>query len=240
MTSKVYQAINKVQAALAKCGITKDRKNQQQGYQFRGIDDVYNVLSPLMAEHQLCILPMVLSRECVERTSSKGGALFYTYVEVEFQIVSAEDASIHKVKTFGEAMDSADKSLNKAMSAAYKYMAMMTFAIPTEGDNDADSTTHEVAPKKEQSKPEPKPEPKTESKFVAAYEPVSAFIRAAGCKSPNDAQLLLKFVHKDGDLIKAQKDAAHCAEIMAQVAVATTSYGTPANVFAAAKKVGTA
>jgi hypothetical protein len=30
------------------------------------------------------------------------------------------------------------------MSAAYKYAAIQTFCIPTEGDNDADSTTHEV------------------------------------------------------------------------------------------------
>jgi hypothetical protein len=29
---KVYQAINKVQAELAKLGIGKDRKNQAQGY----------------------------------------------------------------------------------------------------------------------------------------------------------------------------------------------------------------
>ena len=41
-------------------------------------------------------------------------------------------------------MDSGDKATNKAMSAAYKYAAMQAFAIPTEGDNDADSTTHEV------------------------------------------------------------------------------------------------
>jgi hypothetical protein len=43
-------------------------------------------------------------------------------------------------------MDSGDKATNKAMSAAYKYAAFMAFAIPTEGDNDADATTHDVAP----------------------------------------------------------------------------------------------
>jgi hypothetical protein len=45
-------------------------------------------------------------------------------------------------------MDSGDKATNKAMSAAYKYMAFQTFAIPTEGENDADHQTHEVATKK--------------------------------------------------------------------------------------------
>lgn len=144
-TSKlVYRSINDVQADLAKEGISKDRKNDQQGYKFRGIDDVYNALSPLLAKHRLCILPRVLKRECVERTNAKGTALFYVTVEVEFDFVSSEDGSMHTIKTFGEAMDSADKATNKAMSAAFKYAAFQAFAIPTEADNDADKTTHEV------------------------------------------------------------------------------------------------
>jgi hypothetical protein len=143
-TAKVYEAIARVTAELSKVGIEKNRKNVQQGYSFRGIDDVYCALSPLLAKHQLCILPRVMSREQVERTTAKGGVLFYTTVHMEFDMVSAEDGSKHTISMVGEAMDSGDKSSNKAMSAAYKYAAMQTFAIPTEGDNDADSTTHEV------------------------------------------------------------------------------------------------
>ena len=145
---KVYQAINRVQSALSKTGITKDRTNTQgSGYKFRGIDDVYNAIAPLLAEHGLCILPRVLPRTCEERTSKSGGALFYVTVEAEFDFVAAEDGSKHTCKTFGEAMDSGDKATNKAMSAAYKYAAFQAFSIPTESDNDADAKTHEVAAK---------------------------------------------------------------------------------------------
>ena len=145
-TMQVYKAINAVQAELSTVGITKDRRNMQgNGYNFRGIDDVYNTIAPLLAKHGLCILPRVLARECVERVSQKGGALFYITVEVEFDFVSAEDGSKHTVKTFGEAMDSGDKATNKAMSAAYKYAAFQAFSIPTEADNDADAHTHAVA-----------------------------------------------------------------------------------------------
>lgn len=145
---QVYSAINAVQASLSAVGISKDRKNTQPGanYQFRGIDDVLNALSPLLAEHKLVILPRVLRREFVERQAKSGNALFYVTVQCEFDIVSATDGSKHTVSTFGEAMDSGDKATNKAMSAAYKYMAIQSFAIPTEGDNDADATTHQVAP----------------------------------------------------------------------------------------------
>ena len=132
---KIYKAINAVQADLAISGISKDRKNAMQGYSFRGIDDVYNALSPLLAKHGLCILPRILNRICEERHTAKGGIIFYVTVEAEFDFVSAEDGSKHIVRTFGEAMDSADKATNKAMSAAYKYAAFQAFAIPTEGED---------------------------------------------------------------------------------------------------------
>ena len=142
---KVYQAINAVQGALSKEGIAKSRRNTQgSGYNFRGIDDVYNALAPLLATHQLVIVPRMLTRTCEERQSKSGGALFYVTVEAEFDFVSAEDGSKHTARTFGEAMDSGDKATNKAMSAAYKYAAFQTFAIPTEGNPDADAETHEV------------------------------------------------------------------------------------------------
>ena len=133
----VYQAINAVQKALTKTGIAKDRTAQQgANFKFRGIDDVYNALAPLLAANGLCILPRMLSRKRDERQSTAGKALFYVTVEAEFDFVSAEDGSRHVVKTFGEAMDSGDKATNKAMSAAYKYACLQAFSIPTEGDND--------------------------------------------------------------------------------------------------------
>ncbi len=150
----VYKAIAAVQAELAREGISKNRNNAQQGYKFRGIDDVYNALAPILAKHGLCVLPRCKSREVVERVNQKGTALFYVTVEAEFDFVCAEDGSKHTVgPMYGEAMDSGDKATNKAMSAAYKYAAMQAFAIPTEGDNDADATTHEVQPIKREGQP---------------------------------------------------------------------------------------
>ena len=87
-----------------------------------------------------------MTRETTERATKSGSTLFYTVLEVEFDFVSSEDGSTHTIRTIGEAMDSADKSTNKAMSAAYKYACLQAFCIPTEGDNDADATTHDVAP----------------------------------------------------------------------------------------------
>ena len=128
---------------------------------FSGIDDIYNSLAPLLAQNSLCILPRVISRTCEERKSQKGGALFYVTVDAEFDFVAASDGSKHTVRIFGEAMDRSDKATNKAMSAAYKYACFQTFCIPTEGDNDADFTSHEV--QEESREPVKKEQPKTAS-----------------------------------------------------------------------------
>lgn len=149
----IYKTIAAVAADLAKEGISKSRKNTTQGYAFRGIDEVLNALAPVLTKHGLVILPRILSRECTERETKSGGTLFSVVVEAAFDFVAASDGSLHTVRTYGEAMDSADKATNKAMSAAYKYAAFQAFCIPTEGDNDADATTHDPAPRQASAHP---------------------------------------------------------------------------------------
>ena len=144
----VYEAIASITAALSKTGIAKGRKTQQGGgasFAFRGIDDVLNALSPQLAEHKLCIFPRITDRASVERQTKSGGALFYTTVSAAFDFVSAVDGSRHTAETIGEAMDSGDKSTNKAMSIAYKYCIFLTFCVPIEGTPDADGEVHEVS-----------------------------------------------------------------------------------------------
>lgn len=187
-TPKVYTAIAAVMADVSREGIAKDRKNEQQKYKFRGIDDVYNALSPILAKNGLCVLPRVLSRDVIERRSSAGSALFYTTVEVEFDFVAASDGSTHVVKTFGEAMDSGDKATNKAMSAAYKYACMQAFCIPTEGDNDADATTHTVAAKEPPEAPEKPTLPKTRARepYAKLEAALDAFVQPGADANAND------------------------------------------------------
>ena len=144
----ILQALLAVQGDIGAEGIAKGRRNQQQGYNFRGIDDIYNALNPIYTKNGLFVLPRMLERTQEERTARSGSALFYVTVTAEFDFTAAADGSFRTVRTYGEAMDAADKATNKAMSAAYKYAVMQTFAIPTEGEeNDADATTPEPLPR---------------------------------------------------------------------------------------------
>lgn len=142
----VYKAIAGVAKDLSEVGISKGSRNQQQGFQFRGIDAVYNALSPALVKNGLVILPRITERTVSERVTQKGGVLFYVVVKAEFDFVATEDGSKHTVITFGEAMDSGDKATNKAMSIAYKYAAFQAFCIPTEETaQDADAFIHQPA-----------------------------------------------------------------------------------------------
>lgn len=144
----VYKAISAVAGDLAAEGIKKGSKNQQQGFMFRGIDAVYNALAPALVKHGLLILPRITERTITERTTAKGGVVFYVVVKAEFDFVATEDGSKHTVTTYGEAMDSGDKATNKAMSIAFKYAAFQAFCIPTEETAiDADAEVHHVPPR---------------------------------------------------------------------------------------------
>lgn len=145
----VYVALSAMVESFSKVGLAKTRENTQgPKFKFRGIDELMNAASPLLAEHKLLVLPRVLSREVSERTTASGTVLFTVALDVEFDFVSAVDGSKHTVRTRGEAFDSGDKATNKAMSAAMKYALLQSWCIPLEGDNDADGTTHaDITPK---------------------------------------------------------------------------------------------
>jgi len=136
----VFEAICRVQAALAEVGIKKNQRNKDQGFEFRGIDDVYNTLAPLLAKNSLVVIPRVTSRTVTQYTTGRGTLMFNVAVIVRYEIASAIDGSRTFAIAPGEASDSGDKATNKAMSAAYKYMMFQLFCIPIDV-LDADAST---------------------------------------------------------------------------------------------------
>lgn len=167
MDSKIYCAINGIMAEIGAIG--KGQKNQQQGFMYRGIDDVMNALQPALVKHKVFIVPEVISEERSEKVSvkdyqgqKKESILFYTRLSVSYKFF-AEDGSFIEAKVIGEAMDSGDKATNKALSIAYKYACFQVFCIPTEEMLDPDGETHEVVKKNNVSKPKQSQKNETKS-----------------------------------------------------------------------------
>lgn len=137
----VFQRFSKVQASMSKIGIDKSGKNKQQGYAYRGIDQVMNTVGPILAEHEVLIMPSVLNHHMTQGTTKNGGVSFHHTVEVEYLITGPEGDHMGPFKSRGECIDTSDKGLNKACTAAFKYWVLTALCIPTEASDDADNET---------------------------------------------------------------------------------------------------
>lgn len=122
--------------------ITKSEKNQQQGFKFRGIDNVMNELHELFAKNDVFILQEVQGFTTENRPTKSGGTNTFTRATIKFRYMTTDGSFVETVNV-GEAMDSGDKGMNKAMSIALKYSLLQMFLIPTEEPKDPDRDTPE-------------------------------------------------------------------------------------------------
>lgn len=147
----IYEAIINIMGEVG--AISKDKKTSGFGesFSYRGIDDVYNVLNPLMAKHGVFCCPEVLDTTREERVNKKGTVMAFVTAKVKYTFYAKDGSSISCV-TCGEGMDSGDKATSKALSIAMKYAMFQVFVIPTEEMPDPDATIDQLAPRGTRSK----------------------------------------------------------------------------------------
>jgi len=138
---RVFTAINGVMRDAMPVG--KDRRNEQQNYAFRGIDDVMSAMAGPMREHGVFILPTI-----AEHTHERDGKMTRTLITMRYRVYGpAGDCLVADVP--GEAFDFADKSTNKAQSAALKYLLFTLFMLPVDGRSIDDGDRHHPEPSAE-------------------------------------------------------------------------------------------
>jgi len=135
----VLESIEAMTEALAKKGISKEQGGQGDiKYKFRGIDDIRNNTSPLMKECALAILPHMAERVEKERHAKSGALALWVTLRVDFKIMNTIKGDDVLVSVYADSVDYSDKATSKAMSQAYKTLAINLFNIPTEGEQDTD------------------------------------------------------------------------------------------------------
>ena len=138
MGNGIYQAIVKAMGEIDP--IEKGKRNKEQGFMFRGIDDVMNELHGILVNNKIFIYPEVINVQRQERTTKTGGTLLYSILTIKFHFAH-EDGSELSCVVVGEGMDTADKASNKAMAVGYKYACIQMFCIPTADIDDPDNET---------------------------------------------------------------------------------------------------
>jgi hypothetical protein len=147
--ARIFEAISNIMAEIRPIGKNKD--NKQQGFKYRGVDEVMNTLQPALVKHKVFIVPEILEQTREEKTTKTGSVLIYSICKIRFTFYADDGSSISSI-VIGEGMDSGDKSTNKAMAIAFKYACFQVFCIPTEEMKDPDrNSPPELAGKEPQN-----------------------------------------------------------------------------------------
>ena len=192
--AEIYQAIIGVMSDIGVIG--KEKKNAQQGFKYRGVDDVMNALQPVMVQHGLFVVPEIIDQRREERQTNRGGNLIYSVCTVRYTFYAKDGSSVQCV-VVGEGMDSGDKATNKAMSIAFKYACFQVFCIPTEEMKDPDAEVHEVTPKSKHTE-----NPAVEAVRAKANEVKKLLVKISGDKTIAQQVWNEQYKQDAGDIVK--------------------------------------
>ena len=138
---KIYRALVSVADGLRQQGIAKGKKCAGGGnFAYRGIDDVYAAVSPLLAANSVIIRPVTIER----LEDVQAGKMRLVRINVQYEAISAEDGSSVTFAGIGEGCDTSDKAAGKALSYAYKTAIFQLFAVPVAGQEDPDQVVHQI------------------------------------------------------------------------------------------------
>ena len=181
----IYTAMAAIAAEIGAIGKDK-RCTQGANFAYRGIDDVYNALNPIMAKHGVFVLPIAGERMTETRQTQKGATIEVVVMRMTYKFCHADGSSVEAV-TVGQAMDSGDKATNKAMAIAHKYAILQAFCIPTEDMEDPDAIAEQLAPREMQPRrqQQAQPQQRREPAQPRRQEPV----RQAAPKPKGDGQV---------------------------------------------------
>ena len=158
---KIYQLLPKITSEIG--AIRKAQQNSHQRYQYRGIDDALNQISPVLAKHGVCT-EISVTDHVVQRYEGRKN-VYHATLRIQVTFIASDGSSV-KAQAAGEGISHGDdKATAKAMSGAMKYALYFGLMIPIEGNEIEDADRHEVQ------------EPETSPAFRAA---MAAINEAAG------------------------------------------------------------
>jgi len=190
----VTQAWSKVMGDVQ--GIGKNDRNDQQRFNFRGIDAVMNAVGPALREHGVSVIPT--AHELINDTySTKSGTVMRNAtVRIGWTIIGPLGDTIEGA-SYGEAADAGDKAVSKAHSVAYRTFLLQALCIPTD-EPDPDASSHErSAPAPQQGRaPEP---PREQTPASAARDELRQLLVAKDIPL-GEALVMFRAAHEGDDL----------------------------------------
>ncbi len=143
MTDKptIIEALAAVMGEVQAVG--KGDRNNEQGYNFRGIDAVINAVGPAFRRHGIVPVPLKSEAKYRDVLTSREKRSRECTVAVTYRFYGPAGDFID-CEVPGESMDFGDKGAPKAMSVAYRIALIQTLCIPTH-EPEPDAQTYERA-----------------------------------------------------------------------------------------------
>lgn len=183
-----------------------------------------------LKKNKILVLPNEISCETVQVETVTGMKLNQTTLKKEFIIQDCNSPEKFTLTAFGQAMDEADKSLNKAKTAAYKYFFRDLGVIPwldtddAEADRFVNDFTKPAESKKRGSTSAKQLSPQNVVAFTRACQiggktimQQAAYVHALGKSAveeltPEEHTLAMKWAFKNGDLAEVMEMSRVIAE----------------------------
>ena len=139
---------NKIVKIISECAyVQKNGVNQYHNYKYATAEDVISKVNAAMVKHKVCpiVTPTLISLEDV--VNQKGNTEHLATMQVIVKLLDAESGESLEISGLGSGQDAGDKAIMKAQTASIKYAYIMSFAIATGDDPEADCNTDEFASK---------------------------------------------------------------------------------------------
>lgn len=133
----IFQKISEVMKAIEY--LTKDDKVEFGQTKYKAISEekVTTVVRKELVKQGIVIIPIMQESTVTELIRTEKSVNQRADVHTRYRIQNIDDVNdFIEVESNGSGVDTQDKAVGKAMTYAYKYMLLRTFAIPTGEDPD--------------------------------------------------------------------------------------------------------
>ena len=139
--------------------VAKDGFNDYHKYKYASAAGVLEAINAALVKHKVAsvVTPAILSNFDV--TNAKGNVEHQVTVGCNIMLIDSESGESIDLYGIGTGQDAGDKAVMKAETAAIKYAYLLSMAISTGDDPEADTKTDENSFAEPQRNSTPKPSP---------------------------------------------------------------------------------
>lgn len=130
---KIFAALSSVIAEVGAVG--KNKRNEQQNYNYRSCDDVCDAVRPLLGKAGVCVTKKILEKTQEDFTTRNGAYMVWVKMKCLWTFYASDGSSV-TTESFGEGMDMGDKAINKAETGSLKNALLQMFMVMGHEDSE--------------------------------------------------------------------------------------------------------